>query len=249
MNPTPVLSVRAASRPAFLRPSSGFTLIELLVVIAIIAILASLLLPVLGKAKEQGHRARCKNNQRQHTLALLLYADDHATKFPVWPAIGGNWAWDMHTNMTATMAAYGPADPKMYYCPSFVQAQDVLRWWDYGLNNGNAALRCIGYVFLVPRAAGSIPPQFLQTDTTGNNANSPSDRQLAVDITPSQGAPSYTTYVFTPAGGFVDHPAHMKGRVPAGENIAFVDGHVAWRDFAYMTNKWLVPGGATQFAF
>jgi hypothetical protein len=55
--------------------------------------------------------------------------------------------------------------------------------------------------------------------------------------------------VFTPAGGFVDHPAHMKGGVPAGENVAFVDGHVAWRDFAYMTNKWLVPSGATQFAF
>ena len=249
MDPAPVLSVSAASRTELRRPSSGFTLIELLVVIAIIAILASLLLPVLGKAKEQGHRARCKNNQRQHTLALLLYADDHANKFPVWPSIGGNWAWDMHTNMVATMAAYGPDDPTLYYCPSFVRAQNILNWWNYGQSIGAPALRCVGYVFLVPRAAGSIAAQFLQTDTTGTSAKSPSDRELVVDITPSQGPPSYTTYIFTPAGGFVDHPAHMKGAIPAGENVAFVDGHVAWRDFAYMTNKWLVPGGATQFAF
>ena len=134
-------------------------------------------------------------------------------------------------------------------CPSFVRAENVLGWWNYGANNGNPALRCVGYVYLVPRTVGSIPAQFVQTDTVGDAAKSPDARELIVDITPSQGPPSYTTYIFSPAPGSLDHPAHMKGTIPAGENVTFVDGHVEWRDFANMTNKFLVPGGATQFTF
>jgi prepilin-type N-terminal cleavage/methylation domain-containing protein/prepilin-type processing-associated H-X9-DG protein len=95
---------------------SGFTLIELLVVIAIIAILASMLLPVLSKAADAGRAAVCKSNQRELAIASMNYSLDNA-----------NWLNPLQTQLDPTQVEttyrvilwyYVAQSPSVFDCPA-----------------------------------------------------------------------------------------------------------------------------------
>lgn len=141
-------------------PRHAFTLVELLVVIGIIALLISILLPSLNKARRLANTTKCASNMRQVAQAMLMYINDNKGKFPptaVAPLGAGNaypdgffWAAElMHQRYIGAPNMFQPGSTtptfwsdSPFRCPEGIQPEDlnnILQKGDGGSNQGQWA--------------------------------------------------------------------------------------------------------------
>lgn len=198
-----------------------FTLIELLVVIAIIAILASMLLPALGKAREKGRRALCQSNQKQIGNYFNFYLDDYDEFFPrhYFPSAPNPWFHKLAFLYMKTMQFEHPSKmPRVFSCPSVLPP-----YYGWG-NNDWLNTKRVSYGYNYSTFGDSAKPTKL------SKVKKPSQTVMLTDIEvrPSGYWIFYHPGVRTINGGSYTTNWGVADWHSKGTNILWADGHVSW---------------------
>ncbi len=231
--------IHGADRRRCPRPEA-FTLIELLVVIAIIAILASMLLPALTRARASSVSTACRSNLRQISIAWELYLADHEDHFPDRRDLksslpGGFKPWttwpksDPRAGWAPPVVGLENATSGVWQCPSVraIRAFDVDQTRQSPSTNA-APVRY--WMWRFDRPDDPVP-----LDDFWGKSREQAFAELQVAGNPTVGSPQslgeveFVVDVYFPAtapgveAGLSGRSAH-----PKGKNRAWMDGHVSW---------------------
>jgi len=212
--------VSGTSRAKHLK-NTGFTLIELLVVIAIIAILASILFPVFGRARENARRSSCQSNLKNIGLGLMMYAQDYDEKqvlvyqngtcSPSWgelvqPYMKSKQVFKCPSNSTAAVVACSTASARVF---TDYQANGT-RYGPIATNTGFGYPRPMDMADVVTGTIGAT------------SLASIAEPSRAIEVAEYKGTGTYANINSTSSGnGNLDPTNHL-----GTSNYLFVDGHV-----------------------
>jgi len=209
--------------------TSAFTLIELLVVIAIIAVLASLLLPTLGKAKASGKRAACVSNCRQWALALSMYEDEQRS-YP--PSSGHSFDWTVGIGWNppvtpdfwwnVTLPYY--RNTNIWLCPASRSGELTNiygQYPEYGLNCGHVITNGAWAGWNAINGLGQV--SFLEPKVTSSDVAVPAETLFVGDTWDPLRTAHNVLHQWAPT---LEEMTPAAPRHSGQANFAFVDGHV-----------------------